>query len=525
MMITKIFYILKFIKHNKEIFKKKKFNTNNIILMENFNYLPSIISYSYFSNILANIYQAKIISYNTNFFNFKYLLNYLLQIKFIDSFNILKSFNVTQNIIPKKNNSETIKKFYSQNLKLLKNKKDILRLKFYNIKVGDLIYDQYLRKYNLPTIDIKSKKFKNFLYSFIQLFFFWHIYFNNNKVKAVIASHTVYSIGIIPRIAIFYNIKAYNVGVSYAYALSKKNYLRLSGFENYRKNYFKIKKYLKKDLIKISKKKFCQKISGKNSTVNNIIKNIPHAVFNEESIKQNKNIKLEKKILIATHCFTDAVHAYGDALFVDFYEWLNYLGELSNTMNYKWIIKIHPSEYSRNIEHMNYFLKKYKNFSLIDKEKSHNEIISENRIMCVLTVYGSVGYEYPFFGIPVINASTNNPHQAYNFNYNPSSIYQYKNLIKNIEKLKNNFKSYKNEIYEYYYIRFLSEYHTFKNPERVMEKLGKEYSSPLIFREWINQFSLKLHQKRINDYSKFIKSNKFRMYADNLSKDSNYLKI
>ena len=58
-------------------------------------------------------------------------------------------------------------------------------------------------------------------------------------------------------------------------------------------------------------------------------------VFKESKIEQNNKIK----ILIAPHDFFDAVHAKGDTLFPDFYEWMSFLGEMSNKTNYDWYIK------------------------------------------------------------------------------------------------------------------------------------------------------------------------------------------
>jgi hypothetical protein len=528
-MFAKIFYILKFIKHNKKVFKKRFNKTENVILIENYNYLPSILAFSYFSNVLADIYKAKLIVYNPNFFNFKTLIKFILKVPFINNYTIFRSFNIIDYLIPKKDNtSYLVEELYLKNLKNLRNTKDILKLKFLNIKVGDLIYDEYLRKYNLHTIDPGSKEFQRHFYSMTQLFVFWYNYFDNNKVKAVIASHTVYAIGLMPRIAIYKNIKAYNMGISYAYSLSKKNYLRLSGFENYKKDFLKIKKLIKKDLIKISENHLNKRIFGKDSVSHNITYNLSFSPFKINKLP-NKNFKPKEKILIASHCFTDAVHAYGNALFPDYYEWLNYLGKLSNKMDYEWIIKIHPSQYDRNLKQMNNILRKFKKFSLVEKNKSHNDIISENKILYVLTVYGSIGHEYPLFGIPVINASVNNPHQAYKFNYNPSSIKEYGHLIMNFKKYKK-YKKYdlnknKKEIFEYYYTRFLSDYYLMKNLKTTMNKLKKNYKSSLIYREWLKQFNLKLHQKRLCDYKKFIQSNKFRMYADNTTNNSNYLDI
>ena len=48
---------------------------------------------------------------------------------------------------------------------------------------------------------------------------------------------------------------------------------------------------------------------------------------NSKKLIFNNTKKL--KILVATHCFTDAIHFYGKCLFPDFFEWLKFLGELS----------------------------------------------------------------------------------------------------------------------------------------------------------------------------------------------------
>ena len=68
----------------------------------------------------------------------------------------------------------------------------------------------------------------------------------------------------------------------------------------------------------------------------------------------------------------------------------------------------------------------------------------------MLTVYGSMGLGTHIFNIP-INASKNNPHMNYNFNFSPQSIDEYEKLILNIKNIKININ--KNEIYEYYFMR------------------------------------------------------------------------
>ena len=174
-------------------------------------------------------------------------------------------------------------------------------------------------------------------------------------------------------------------------------------------------------------------------------------------IKQNKKIK----ILIAPHDFFDAVHIFGKTLFPDFYHWMNHLGNLSENTDYDWYIKNrpnYPGKFKIYQPYTNQLIKelveKFPRINILPNEYSHHQIIKE-KIDFVLTCYGSVGVEYPFFGVPVINASVNNPHINYKFNIHPKTIKEYDYILKNLSKFKKNNKTYfsKNKIYEYYFMR------------------------------------------------------------------------
>ena len=53
------------------------------------------------------------------------------------------------------------KKLYTK----IKSKNEILKIKYKNILIGDILYDTYLKSKNEPTIDINSDKFKKYLVS------------------------------------------------------------------------------------------------------------------------------------------------------------------------------------------------------------------------------------------------------------------------------------------------------------------------------------------------------------------------
>jgi len=523
-LIIKTIYLIKYYLHNKKYFQRNITNSNNIVLLERYNYFPSLVAFSYFLNLLSKKYNAKIYSYNPRISSFSKQIRFVLNPKNLIMKFLYKSFNVSKNITPiisttqKRISDQLFKKIYSK----IKKKEDILKVKILNIHIGDLIYDEYLRFYKEPTINPENKKFQEHLNNMISLFLFWNDYFIENKVKSIVISHSVYAIAIISRIAIYKKIKTYNIGVCYAYCLDKKNNLRLSGFDKYKTDFKLISKLTKKNLINYGKKELHNYLYGeKKFLISNYMYSTP---FKKINIISNK--KLKEKILVASHCLTDAVHAYGSFQFPDFYCWLEFLGKLSKKLDYEWIIKIHPNQYDLNLNEMKKFVLKFPKFELLKKEMSHNEILNSYNILSVLTVYGSIGHEYPLFGVPVINASTNNPHATYNFNININSKKELKKIIFNIKKIKKPVaKKLKDEIYEFYYMRHLSEYYCINNHDKIIVKLGNNYNSSLFYKNWIEKFNIKHHNKVLRDYDNFIQSNKFRMLADNTKNRSIYLKI
>ena len=150
----------------------------------------SHIVYSYLANILSEKFNSRIISYNPNFFTnpFRKFI-YYVKIFFLVSFKfIYSSFGVEKNILPKNSDKKLILEKFNEVKNKLKNKSDVYDISLENINVGDLIYDGFLRKYNLPTIEINSKIFENYLKNFIDLYYFWDDFFSKNRISSVIVS-------------------------------------------------------------------------------------------------------------------------------------------------------------------------------------------------------------------------------------------------------------------------------------------------------------------------------------------------
>lgn len=460
----------KFIFFNRKLFQfnKKKSKKKEIFLIEFNAFHDYHAMYSFFANYIKKKHNYRIVA----FFNYCLMsaplyFNLLQKIKWylgnilnIKTFAVYRSFN-TEDIFRPIVSKEIRKKanlYFEKNFKKIKIKQDVIGLKIGNILIGELLYDSFIRINRVPTVDICSKDFQNYYLNFIELTLFWIEFFEKNNVKGIVTSHTVYSYGLPLRVAIAKKIPCYTL-TSYTVAKINKKTIYGGLYGNvfdYKKDFKKLPLKLKKKGIKKAKNLLESRLKH-GSTAN-------HEFEDRSSfgpIIKKKFIKNSSKfnVLICTSEFFDAVHYHGKFLFPDFYEWLLFLAEISKKTNYQWYIKNHPTYKGKfqlyqpvSDRIVSEILKKNKHITLLPNNLSNGQIIKEG-IDVVLTVCGTVGSEFPFFSIPVVNAS-HNPHVAYNFTVKPESIDDYSFVIKNLRKLKIR-KNPLKELCEFYFMKNL----------------------------------------------------------------------
>ena len=126
------------------------------------------------------------------------------------------------------------------------------------------------------------------------------------------------------------------------------------------------------------------------------------------------------------------------------------------------------------------------------------------------------------FNIPVVNAANHGPHKSFNFNIYPKNIKHYKNILLNLKKVKP-VKGKKKKIYTYYLMRHLLDYNLLDNFRKTLGEMKTEYHTGEVFNVFLNQFGRKRNKEIIKIYDNFIKSRKFRIFAENLTKKSKFI--
>ena len=259
---------LNFINFNKKKWIKKSSSNKGVILIDLFPWYPFIYFWSYLSNILSIRYNLRIKYYYFDFYQTRgsKVALYISKLK-----KIFKSFNAEKGIVEYDFKwSLKDKKLFQKKLSKIKKKSDLINYKIDNIKIGDLIYGQYLRSTLEPTLNINDQKFKKLFFRANKIYFELKNYFLKNNIKFLIPSHVCYiSYGIITRLALSKNIpviklRTENRGNSSfrlmqidKYAVDEPKYY------NYKKNFNKLNHNEQKNGLIIGKKILLRRISGR----------------------------------------------------------------------------------------------------------------------------------------------------------------------------------------------------------------------------------------------------------------------
>ncbi len=430
----------------------------------------------------------------------------------LKSFGIYKSFGVTRIFWPKINkiiNIKAYEEFRKYNHKV-KSKEDLENYKIKNILIGDLIYDSYLKKKLYPTIDINSSEFKNFFLDSLKLFFYWENYFKYNTISSAVLYHSVYLSALPLRFSISKKIPTYIINIEKLYSLNAKRYFYGLEYLNYKKIFNSFSNRQKKKNLELGKMKLLNRFNGNlSSDMMYTSKTAFGKTTGKRVLKKTKRLK----ILIAPHSFSDTPHAFGNNFFPDHYEWLESLGKISNKTQYDWYIKCHPdytSYFDNTISIVKKFVKKYPKIIYLNSNTSHNQIIRDG-IDYVLTVYGTIAGEYPYFGVNSINASTHHTQANYNFTVNPKNTKEYLKILNNLKKPHKVNK--KKQILEHHYMKY--EYFNNRwffndlNKVKYSIKGYKNLNGIRLYKYWIDNFDPKLHKARYENIKEFVNSEKY----------------
>tara|TARA_A100001011_G_scaffold300224_1_gene313522 strand:- start:31299 stop:32903 length:1605 start_codon:yes stop_codon:yes gene_type:complete len=501
-----------FVEFNKlkwNFFKLKKTNKKTpIIMVDLFPWYPSIYLWSYMTNLLSKKINGKIKFYYFDFYQSTAGKSIFFIKKLID---IYKSFNASKGLTEYDFiYLDTDKQKYEKQFKKIKTKKELVNYKRYGLKIGELIYDSYVRTTLEPTVNLQDLRLKKIFFRSLKIFDEVQSYIRKNNVQCVIPSHLCYmSYGIICKIALSKKIPVIKIrsdkGGQVGFRLLKVDKYNLNEpeFYNYKKNFAKMSISKKKKGILLGKKILEGRLSGE---FDKYLPYVDQSQFHKKKlIKKNinfKNIKKEK-IIVFPHCFYDYPHRFRSMIFPDFYEHAIYFMEMSKVLNqYEWYYKPHPHSLPGHVNIHKILLKKYPNIISLNKKISHRELIKLNP-KCVITNHGSVAHEYAAFNIPTINTGDNH-HINYKFCINVRTKNELNKIMNNLDYYTKKLKINKKEIYEFMYMNFYYSTNLYNENDLIKDNYFITKNTKINHSSEILKYLIKSDKKNVNKIEKYV---------------------
>ncbi|HEV7869244.1 MAG TPA: hypothetical protein VGO90_16265 [Chthoniobacteraceae bacterium] len=443
-----------------------------LLLMHQTEWYPSILAYSYFTNALARRNGQALGS-----FGFERSARPLNR--------LFSAFGAQRILGPRelRRHEKPARRLAAEIFRGLRSRRDVANIHVEGIALGDLIYDSYLRYHVCSTADLTDRRLLSTIEDALTRFFAGRELLDRRNVSMLLIDHGVYvDGGVLARLAIERGIPVYHLPYKPAVMLQLDPALfphHVEGpgsapagmrspklplpFHRFREMFAALPGAEQAALRARGRERLQQRLSGQ-FDFRVLVGGSAYqaATAGERALTESGR----PRIAVMLHDFCDAPHAYRDLLFADHYEWTCWLFERAAQSGCDWYAKPHPnSAHDKGKAQLNdrvigELKARFPHIHFLPPSVSNRQLIEEG-VHAVFTGYGTVGHEFAFVGIPVVNAG-DNPHINYGFNFHPRSIAELGELVDNAGELSLSIDP--EEVAEFAYMRSVHfanrEYHT-----------------------------------------------------------------
>ena len=311
-----------------------------------------------------------------------------------------------------------------------------INYKLNDTKIGDLIYDTYIRQNNrYSKIKLWSLSFfKELIKSHFKFYLYTH-FIKKYNFKYIILSHNCYvNGGMLARIGSKHGSKVLTSASTCVRCFHDYNEI-ISHILKPSKGIIKliINKQLYKKTDGFLKERFAGNIEQQ--AVIDAYKNKKRYSSDELYKKLSLNPSYST-VFIMSHAFSDGPHTNGNILFRDYYQWfIETIKFINNIRNINWVVKPHPCSYMYNetgeVEQLVIELK-LNNIHLAPSDLSTASVLNMSKT--VVTVSGTIGIEAACLGIkPIIAGEA--PYSDFGIAYEPKNKLEYFSILKNMNSI------------------------------------------------------------------------------------------
>jgi hypothetical protein len=288
--------------------------------------------------------------------------------------------------------------------KSLVSKQSLLGLTLSGIRVGDLIYDTYLRYKPAATVNLKSGYLWIVIWQTLRDLRAARRYMFGTTPAMFLTTYSGYvQHGVAVRVALAAGVKVFSFGnfQEFFKQLRSTDWVHTRNPDNYRADFAALENPARK--IAEAEAALVARLSGTNDAATAYM--LRSAYEGSATVPEG----VRGSLVLFLHDFFDSPHCYQWMIFSDFWEWVTFTLDLARQAGIKVFAKPHPNQVSNSASVVRQLTSRYPEVIWLSAGVS-NVHLAEAGIACAVTVYGTVAHEMAFLGIPSI-AAGHNPHR------------------------------------------------------------------------------------------------------------------
>lgn len=305
---------------------------------------------------------------------------------------------------------------------------DISKLSILDVPVGDLIIDSYLRFRPSPRFDVTDPFVAWLIWQAHRDIRSARAYFRGRKPKLYLTSYSTYvDHGVAVRVALQENIPVRSFGnfMQLGKELTLSDWFHTADSSAYRRVFERLDR--QEERLAEAERQLAVRLSGGIDAATSYMKASAYGDTSEPIPE------VRDSVVVFLHDFYDSPHGYDDLIFPDFWTWACFTIETLQNSGQKFFVKPHPNQIALSSEVIKELRAKYPAMSLLSANVSNAQLAAAGMI-CGVTMYGTVGHELAYFGVPTI-ACARHPHHAFDFCRTARSTAQLADYLRSAREL------------------------------------------------------------------------------------------
>lgn len=328
--------------------------------------------------------------------------------------------------------------------KSLTSRQMLLELTVDGVKVGDLVYDSYLRFKPAATVELSSRYLWIVLWQTLRDLRAARACIDRLRPRMLVTTYSTYiQHGIAVRVALLAGVKVVSFGnfQEFCKELTLEDWSHTRNPDRYRSRLAQLGDQT--SLLAAADAALHGRVSGVIDAATSYMRRSAYASRGERLPDD-----LAGSLVLFLHDFFDSPHSWRWMIFADFWDWATHTLDLARAEDIRIFVKPHPNQIEESKAVVRSLMQRYPDAHWLSTDVS-NVQLADAGIACAVTIYGTVAHEMAYLGVPSISAG-HNPHISFSFSNTARDVMEYDRLVRAYRTLGAPKASLRREAVEFY---------------------------------------------------------------------------